>query len=153
MLNSDFKEFAQLLNAHGVEYLVVGGYALAAYGHPRYTGDIDIWYRNASDNTARLEAVLGEFGFGALGITQEHLRDPDNVIQLGYPPRRIDLLSGIDGVEFDDCWQRRERVEWDGLTVSIIGLHDFKANKRATGRLKDLADLEALGGPGENPGG
>lgn len=151
MLNSDFKEFAQLLNARGVEYLVVGGYALAAYGHPRYTGDIDIWYRNTAENGVKLEAALDDFGFGALGITKEHLSNPNNVIQLGYPPRRIDLLSGIDGVEFAQCWPRREQIEWDGLSIAIIGLEDFKTNKRAIGRFKDLADLEALDAPPESP--
>lgn len=147
MLNSDFKEFAQLLNAHGVEYLVVGGYALAAHGHPRYTGDLDVWYRSDPANLARLESVLKAFGFGAFGITSSDLSSPGNVLQLGYPPRRIDLLADIDGVEFTDCWIRRDKVEWDGVTLPLIGLADFKANKRASGRLKDLADLEDLDNP------
>ena len=143
MLNSDFKEFAALLAAHGVEYLVVGGYALAAHGHPRYTGDIDFWIAPEPDNIARLLAVLAEFGFGSLGLSAADFT-ADSVIQLGHPPRRIDLLTGIDGVAFADCWQRRETVQMDGLALNIIGLEDFKANKRATGRLKDLADLQAL---------
>jgi hypothetical protein len=145
MLNSDFKEFAQLLNAYEVDYLVVGGYALAAHGHPRYTGDLDIWYRNTHDNRVRVVSALKAFGFGALGLTEDDLGDPGNVIQLGYPPRRIDLLGDIDGVSFSDCWPRRETIEWNGLSLPLISLGDFKANKRATGRLKDLADLEALG--------
>lgn len=144
MLNSDFKEFAQLLNAHGVDYLVVGGYALAAHGHPRYTGDLDIWYHNKPANLTRLESVLKTFGFGALGISSADLASPGNVVQLGYPPRRIDLLSSIDGVEFSKCWSRRDSVEWDGVVLPLIGLADFKVNKRASGRLKDLADLEEL---------
>jgi len=144
MLNPDFKEFAELLNAHRVEYLVVGGYALAAHGHPRYTGDIDFWLARSPDNIERLLAALREFGFGSLALKTEDFT-PDAVIQLGQPPRRIDLLMGIDGVAFEDCFRRREVVTIDGLPLNFIGLDDFKANKRASGRLKDLADLEALG--------
>jgi Nucleotidyl transferase of unknown function (DUF2204) len=143
MLNNDFKEFAALLNARGVDYLVVGGYALAAHGHPRYTGDIDFWVRPKSDNLIRLIAVLHDFGFASLGLTANDF-EPDTVIQLGQPPRRIDLLTHIDGVEFEACYAQRERVEVDGHFLNIIGLADFKTNKRATGRLKDQADLESL---------
>lgn len=148
MLNSDFKEFAELLNANGVEYLVVGGYALAAHGHPRYTGDIDFWVSNEAANIERLLNTLQAFGFGSLGLSANDF-DADTVIQLGKPPRRIDLLTGIDGVDFAGCWSRRERVTIDGLVLNLIGLDDFKANKRAAGRLKDLADLEALGNRGQ----
>ena len=144
MLNSDFKEFAELLNANAVEYLVVGGYALAAHGHPRYTGDIDFWVSPAPANIERLLAVLQAFGFGSLGLAASDF-DADTVIQLGQPPRRIDLLTSIDGVDFANCWARRETVALGGLVLQLIGLDDFKANKRAAGRLKDLADLEALG--------
>lgn len=143
MLNPDFKEFAELLNAHRVDYLVVGGYALAAHGHPRYTGDIDFWLDRSPKNVERLLAALNEFGFGALGLRAEDF-GPDAVIQLGQPPRRIDLLMGIDGVEFGDCHARREVITLDGLPLNFIGLEDFKTNKRATGRHKDLADLDAL---------
>jgi len=144
MLNRDFKEFAELLNAEGVEYLVVGGYALAAHGHPRYTGDIDFWVRPSGDNVTRLLTVLRRFGFESLGLKAADF-EPDSVIQLGQPPRRIDLLTAIDGVEFDACWARREQVTVDGVVLPIIGLEDFAANKRSSGRLKDLADLESLG--------
>jgi predicted nucleotidyltransferase len=143
MLNRDFKEFAELLNAKGVEYLVVGGYALAAHGHPRYTGDIDFWIRPTPENIARLLRTLDDFGFGSLGLSASDF-DADTVVQLGQPPRRIDLLTTIDGVAFDACFARRERVELAGVHLNIIGLEDFKTNKRATGRLKDLADLESL---------
>lgn len=144
MLNSDFKEFAELLNAHGVEYLLVGGYALAAHGQPRYTGDIDFWVSPEPANIDRLMGVLQAFGFGSLGLTTRDF-DADTVVQLGQPPRRIDLMTGIDGVEFAPCWARRDTVSLGGLTLNLIGLEDFKANKRAAGRLKDRADLEALG--------
>jgi Nucleotidyl transferase of unknown function (DUF2204) len=143
MLNRDFKEFAELLNARGVDYLVVGGYALAAHGHPRYTGDIDFWVRPAPDHVARLLEVLSDFGFGSLGLSAVDFTG-DTVVQLGQPPRRIDLLTAIDGVAFDACFARREQVELAGVLLNIIGLDDFKANKRAVGRLKDLADLESL---------
>lgn len=143
MLNPDFKEFAEWLNAKGVEYLVVGGYALAAHGHPRYTGDIDFWVRPTPDNIDRLLSALTAFGFGSLGLQAGDF-GADTVVQLGQPPRRIDLLTTIDGVTFEHCYARREPVELAGVQLNIIGLEDFKINKRATGRLKDLADLESL---------
>ncbi len=148
MLNRDFKEFAELLDARGVDYLVVGGYALAAHGHPRYTGDIDFWVRPTPDNIARLLLVLDDFGFGSLGLTSDDFAT-DTVVQLGQPPRRIDLLTAIDGVAFDACFARRERVDLAGVKLNIIGLEDFKTNKRSAGRLKDLADLESLAPPGD----
>lgn len=144
MLNRDFKEFAGLLNAKGVDYLVVGGYALAAHGHPRYTGDIDFWVRPEPKNIDRLLQALHEFGFGSLGLSATDF-DADTVVQLGQPPRRIDLLTAIDGVDFEACFSRRDSVVVDGVHLDIIGLEDFKTNKRAAGRLKDLADLESLG--------
>ena len=143
MLNPDFKEFAESLNANGVEYLVVGGYALAAHGHPRYTGDIDFWISPDPGNVARLLDALNQFGFGSLGLKPEDFAG-DTVVQLGHPPRRIDLLTQIDGVVFSACWLRCEVLVMDGTPLKFIGLDDFKANKRASGRLKDLADLEAL---------
>ena len=146
MLNRDFKEFAALLNSNSVEYLLIGGYALAAHGHPRYTGDIDFWVSPERANVDRLLHVLAVFGFGSLGLKAEDFSG-DSVVQLGRPPQRIDLLTQIDGVSFVDCWVRRQRVCVDGVELHLIGLEDFKANKRASGRLKDLADLEALEPP------
>lgn len=151
MLNQDFKEFAELFNSNKVEYLIVGGYALAAYGHPRYTGDLDFWIGTDPSNAQRVLHALEEFGFGALGIGLDDLTAPGRVIQLGYPPRRIDLLTSIDGVDFAASYARRMLVPLDGLNLHFIALEDFKTNKRASGRLKDLADLEALDGrtPGQ----
>lgn len=146
MLTSDFKEFAVLLNSNKVEYLVVGGYALAAYGHPRYTGDLDFWIGTDPGNADRVLGVLDQFGFGSLGVGKADLTIPNNVIQMGYPPARIDLLTSIDGVDFVDCYQRRLTVVVDGVELGFISLDDFKINKRAVGRHKDLADLEALEG-------
>ena len=144
MLTPDFKEFAALLNSNQVEYLVVGGYALAAHGHPRYTGDLDFWIGTAADNADRVLAALTQFGFGSLGIRREDLTEPGQVIQMGFPPARIDLLTSIDGVSFTPCFQRRLVVDVDGLQLGFIALDDFKINKKAVGRHRDLADLELL---------
>ncbi len=145
MLSKDFKEFAELLTSNSVEYLIVGGYALAAYGHPRYTGDLDFWIGSDPGNAQRVLSVLEQFGFGSLGVSQADLTTPERVIQLGYPPRRIDLLTSIDGVEFEPCYARKVDVDVDGVTLHFISLEDFKLNKRAAGRHQDLADLESLG--------
>ncbi len=144
MLNEDFKEFVALLTSNRVDYLIVGAYALAAYGHPRYTGDLDFWIGTDPANARRLLAALDQFGFGALGIGLEDLTTPNRVIQLGYPPRRIDLLTSIDGVAFAPSFERRFVVALDGQSLNFIALEDFKTNKRASGRHKDLADLDAL---------
>lgn len=146
MLNEDFKEFVALLNSNRVEYLIVGGYALAAYGHPRYTGDLDFWVGTDVANARRVLNALDEFGFGALGIGLDDLTTPNRVIQMGFPPRRIDLLTSIDGVDFPPSFARRIEVEVDGQSLNFISLDDFKTNKRTTGRHKDLADLDALDG-------
>lgn len=147
MLNQDFKEFIALLNSTGVKYLVVGGYALAAHGHPRYTGDLDLWVLPSPNNISRLLRVLDAFGFGSLGLAEQDFFQPDAVIQLGYPPARIDLLTSIDGVQFQTCYPRRVPIAVGGVELPIIHLDDFRTNKRAAGRAKDLADLEALDDP------
>ena len=144
MLSKDFKEFVALLNAHGVEYLVVGGYAMALHGRPRHTGDLDIWVGTDPRNAQHLIEVLDAFGFGSLGIGKEDFLVADQVVQLGYPPFRIDLLTGIDGVTFEGAWQRRLTVVHDGLPLHFIGLEDLKANKRVSGRPRDIDDLEQL---------
>ena len=151
MLNKDFKEFVGLLDSTNVEYLLVGGYALAAHGHPRYTGDIDFWVNPTPENAVRLMQALTAFGFGGLGLTRDDFMQPDAVVQLGYPPARIDLLTAIDGVSFDACYARRRRLRVDGVELSLIDVDDLRANKRASGRLKDLADLEALDAAPDDP--
>lgn len=148
MLNQDFKEFVALLNARRVDYLVVGGYAMAAHGRPRYTGDLDIWLRVTPDNVQRVLLALADFGFASLGLREADFLAPDTVVQLGYPPGRIDLLTSIDGVVFDDCYPRRLEVAIAGITMPFIALDDLKANKRTAGRQRDLADLESLEEPG-----
>lgn len=144
MLSRDFKEFVRLLNGHGVEYLIVGGYAMALHGRPRNTGDLDFWVARTPDNAKKLLDALDAFGFGGLGLSRSDFEAPDRVVQLGYPPFRIGLLTAIDGVEFADAWPRRETLVHDGLTLHFIGLEDLKANKRAAGRPRDIDDLEQL---------
>lgn len=144
MLTNDFKEFAQLLNTNGVEYLIVGGYALAAYGHPRYTGDLDFWVGTDLANAEKIIKTLKDFGFGSLQLTAKDFTVPAQTVQLGYPPRRIDLLTGISGVDFRQCCDRRLVVAVDGMDLPFISLMDFKINKAAVGRPKDLADLDSL---------
>ncbi|HKK80471.1 MAG TPA: hypothetical protein VJ933_12625, partial [Phaeodactylibacter sp.] len=107
ILNQDFKEFIQLLNEHEVEYLVVGGYALAFHGYPRFTQDIDFWIWTDRDNVNKIIAVLKEFGFSSLNLNEEDFLDDENVIQLGYPPNRIDLITQIDGVDFKDAFLKK----------------------------------------------
>lgn len=145
MLDKDFREFVELLNSTNVEYLLVGGYALAAHGHPRYTGDIDFWVNPTEDNAARLMSALTQFGFGNVGLSERDFLQPDAVVQLGYPPARIDLLTTIDGVSFDACYSRRRHVTLSGVTLALIDVDDLRANKRAAGRPKDIADLDSLG--------
>ncbi|GCA95080.1 DUF6036 family nucleotidyltransferase [Microcystis aeruginosa] len=144
MLNQDFKEFIQLLNNNQVKYLVIGGYAVAVHGHPRYTKDIDIWIEMSSENTQKLMRALTEFGFGSLGLTAEDFQTPDQIIQLGYPPSRIDLITTPDGIDFMTCYQTKIEIKMNDVVVNFIDLESLKKNKKASGRLQDLADLENL---------
>lgn len=146
-LNRDFSEFIECCVARKVRFLIVGGYALAAHGHPRFTKDLDVWIWIDEQNATDLLAALDDFGFGSLGLTIADFLDPDVVVQLGYPPQRIDLLTSIDGVTFDECYRNRVEISLNAsLRVPFISLEDLKANKRAAARLQDLADLEALDG-------
>lgn len=144
MLSKDFKEFVALLNAHGAEYLVVGGYAMAVHGRPRQTGDLDIWLKRSPENALRVMAALQDFGFGELGLSVADFEVPDQVVQLGYPPFRIDLLTAIDGVDFAAAWPSRFEYRLDDQTIPFIGLDTLKENKRASGRPRDIDDLENL---------
>ena len=145
MLNPDFREFIRLLNDNGVRYLVVGGYAVALHGHPRYTKDIDIWIWPEPGNARRAIRSLDQFGFGSLGLRVEDLLVPDQIIQLGYPPARIDLITTLEGVDTGECYASRLRVTVGDIAVDFIDLENLKKNKKASGRLQDLADLENLG--------
>jgi len=144
MLSLDFKEFIQSLNGNGVRYLVVGGYAVALHGYPRYTKDIDIWVELNPSNADKIMRTLDQFGFASLGLKAEDFLEPDTIIQLGYPPNRIDLLTTLTGVDFETCYSARIELDMEGLTVNFIDLENLKENKKASGRAQDLADLENL---------
>lgn len=143
-LPNDFKEFLKLLNANDVDYLIVGGHAVGYHGYPRPTGDIDIWVRIDARTAERIVAVLTEFGFDVPGISIELFLEPEKVVRMGVPPLRIDLLTSVDGVEFEECFRRRVVDEIDGVQVNFISLEDLKINKRAAARHRDLNDLENL---------
>lgn len=144
ILNQDFKEFIQLLNDNQVKYLIIGGYAVAVHGHPRYTKDIDIWIQPSKENSLKLVTTLIQFGFGSLGLTPEDFQAPDQIIQLGYPPNRIDLITSPDGVDFQTCYESKKEFCIDDMTINFIDLDNLRKNKLASGRLQDLADLENL---------
>jgi hypothetical protein len=143
-LEPDFKEFIQLLNANSVKYLVVGGYAVSAHGFPRYTGDIDFWVKPEMENASLLEKVLSLFGFGSLQIEKSDFLEPDYVIQLGYPPNRIDIMTGISGLTFDECWEKREIRTVENVPINFISLYHLKINKKSSGRDRDKLDLDNL---------
>lgn len=144
MLNRDFKEFIQSLNDNRVRYLVIGGYAVALHGYPRYTKDIDIWIEMTPQNAARVVRALEQFGFASLNLRAEDFLVPEQVIQLGYPPARIDLITTPPGVDFETCYASRVEVIIEDVKVNFIDLENLKKNKQASGRLQDLADLENL---------
>jgi len=144
MLNQDFKEFIALLNDNGVRYLVIGGYAVALHGYPRYTKDIDIWIEMSVENAGKMVQALVQFGFGSLGLKEEDFLEPEQIIQLGYAPNRIDLITTPPGVDFRECYESRIEVEIEGVKVNFIDLENLKRSKRACGRLQDLADIENL---------
>ena len=141
----DFKGLLALFNAHNVEYAIVGAYALSYYGVPRYTGDLDILIRSDAENARRILDALSEFGFGNLGLTAMDFTALNRVIQLGYPPVRVDLLTSITGVSWQEVADNRETGIYGGVPVFYIGRAQLVKNKRLTARQKDLADLEALG--------
>ncbi len=144
-VQQDFKELLKLFNAHKVKYLIVGGYALAFHGAPRYTGDIDIFVKPDAENAIRILNALNEFGFGSVGLKEEDLKTPNKVIQLGFPPVRIDIITSISGVSWYDAFKKHDKGEYGDISVCYIGKKHYIINKRASGRKKDLADLEAIG--------
>ena len=140
----DFRELLALFNAHRVEHMIVGAYALAFHGAPRFTGDLDLFVKPDPDNARRILAALAEFGFASAGLTTEDFTRPDHVIQLGVPPVRIDLITSLTGVSWEEAVAGRTAGSYGDIPVHYIGREQFIANKRATGRKRDLADLEAL---------
>ena len=143
-LPQDFKEFLRLLNAHKVEYLLIGGYAVGYFGYPRATADMDIWIAMNPANAERIVTALKEFGFNLPDLSAELFLEEWQIIRLGVPPVRIEISTTISGVHFDECFAEKEVAELDGEGVNLISLNHLKINKKASGRHQDLADLENL---------
>lgn len=145
ILPNDFKEFLRLLNLKNVRYLLVGGYAVSLYGYPRPTGDLDLWVDPSTENAPRLVEAIREFGFDTPQLSEALFTGQNRIVRMGNPPLRIELLTSLSGVQFEECYARRSIFTLDDLGVATIALEDLRRNKRAAGRLKDLADLEVLG--------
>ncbi|MFH0758932.1 MAG: nucleotidyl transferase AbiEii/AbiGii toxin family protein [Bacteroidota bacterium] len=144
-VQKDFKEFLALLNVHEVDFMIVGGYALAYHGAPRYTGDIDVFVKPDRKNAQRIIKVLEEFGFSSLDLSIDDFQNEDNVVQLGLPPVRIDIITSISGVSWEQAVTTKEPGLYGNVPVNYIGKKQYVANKKAIGRAKDIADIEALG--------
>ncbi|MEK6553046.1 MAG: nucleotidyltransferase [Bacteroidota bacterium] len=144
MLTKDFREFLQLLNEHQAEYIVVGGQAVIYYGYIRFTGDLDVWINNTEANAQKMITVLNEFGFESLGLSKMDFMENDAIIQLGYEPDRIDIMTSVAGLDFATSYRRAVKTEYDGEEIFLLSLDDLKINKKAAGRLQDLTDLEKL---------
>jgi predicted nucleotidyltransferase len=143
-LTKDFREFLQCLNEHGVDYMVIGGHAVAYHGYPRATADLDVWVAVSEANASRLVMALTAFGFSVPELKPDLFLQEDRIIRMGIAPNRIELQTGIDGVHFGECFPRKISAILDGVQVHFIGLADLKSNKKASGRNKDLADLDEL---------
>lgn len=143
-LHPDFKDFLRLLNSHGVEYLLVGGYAVGYHGYPRATGDMDIWIAVSEVNAEKTVKALHDFGMSEREVTKKLFTAKEKVIRIGVPPVRIEVITTASGLDFHNCYSRRETMEIDGIPVNFIALDDLKANKRACGQHKDMDDLEHL---------
>jgi hypothetical protein len=143
-MNRDFVEMLSALSGAGAQFLVIGAHALAVHGVPRATGDLDLWVNATPDNASRVWEALSGYGAPLADLALDDLSSPDVVFQIGVSPRRIDILTSISGVEFHEAWSTREIVDLDGLAVPIIGRALLIQNKRAVGRTRDLADIEAL---------
>ena len=144
-VQADFRDLLALLNEHKVEYLIVGGYALAFHGAPRFTGDIDVFVRPDPKNAQRVLDALAAFGFRFPNLDERDFQDPNKVVQLGVPPVRIDLITSISGVSWEEAEASKEPGRFGDVPVCYIGRKQYIINKRAAGRKKDLADIEALG--------
>ena len=143
-LTNIFEDFVKELNSCHAEYMVAGGFAVALYGYPRYTGDIDIWINPTQDNAHRVLKALKTIGYSEQDATLEDLTTPDIVVQFGYPPNRIDVSTGLAGVEFNQCWNRKSVIPFGDTMANFISLDDLKQNKQATARQQDLLDLKKL---------
>jgi hypothetical protein len=143
-LPPDLSEFLRLLHSHDVEYLLVGGHAVGFYGYPRATGDMDIWVHPTPENAAKLVEVFIAFGYSPQSVNSEIFLDPNRVIRIGVPPVCIDVITTVSGGEFASCYERRNQQAISGTPVNLIALDDLKKNKKASGRPKDIDDLENL---------
>jgi len=143
-LPQDFKDFLRLLDAEGVEYLLIGGYAVAYHGYPRATEDIDLWIASNPENAERIVRALRQFGFDVQELAPDLFLKPNSIVRMGVPPLRIELATTISGLEFRKSYKSRVTAVLDGINVSIISLADLKENKKASGRFRDLDDLERL---------
>ena len=144
VLPPDFKEFLNLLKGKNIQYLLIGGYAVGYHGYPRATVDMDIWVAIHPQNAQKIVAVLEEFGFDLPELNADLFLEEDNIIRMGIPPMRLEILTTISGVEFEACYQNRIEDDLDGVKIILIGLDDLKRNKLSSGRHKDLNDLENL---------
>jgi hypothetical protein len=144
MLNPDFKDMLSCLNGEQVEYIIVGAYALAAHGHVRATGDIDIWVRSSADNSAKIIRALKAFGAPTANLSENDFLLPDLILQIGVAPCRIDIITGIDGVTFDEAWQNKLPVTVDGVDLYVLSKPDLLKNKTAADRDKDQGDIAWL---------
>lgn len=143
-VSADFKDFLKLLNEKKVEYLLIGGYAVSYHGYPRPTGDMDIWIRFSNENAVLAAEALEEFGYATKDQSLPMLLQLGKILRMGFPPFRLEVSTAIDGVEFDACYANRLLLKIDDIPVTLIGYHDLLTNKRAAGRLKDLADVQEL---------
>lgn len=144
ILNQDFKDFVKLLTENKVEYLIVGGYAVGFHGYPRYTGDLDIWINNTTENAQRTLKCVEDFGFESYNLSVADFTKQGNIIQLGYPPVRIDIINQVDGVNFAECFRNKKEVMVDDLNLFFIGYDDLLKNKKKTSRPRDIDDIENL---------
>jgi hypothetical protein len=142
----DFRDLLELFYAHKIEYMIVGGYALAFHGAPRYTGDIDIFIKSDAENAQRILSALDKFGFKSIGLTIEDFENPEKVVQLGVPPVRVDIITSLSGVTWEDAYSGKATGKYGDISVYYIVRKQFISNKRPIGRKKDLADIEAIGG-------
>jgi hypothetical protein len=144
-IQPDFRDLLELFNSHKVKYIIVGGYALAFHGAPRYTGDIDIFVASNAKNAERIFSALEDFGFGSVGLAPADFNKPGRIIQLGVPPVRVDIVTSITGVSWEEAESNRVKGNYGDIRVHYIGRKQLIVNKKAVGRKKDIADLEALG--------
>lgn len=144
ILPKDFRDFLKLLSSKKIKYLLIGGYAVGYYGYPRATADMDIWIAISKENAKKIIEAINDFGINTPDLNESVFLEPGKIIRMGYPPIRIEVLTEISGVNFEQCYGRRKETKIDGIKVKIISFEDLLKNKKASGRYKDLNDLENL---------